>query len=239
MGSVNALAGYIEKRLLELADPENAPAMKAYMKDVQPFLGVSSPKRKELFKEVKAQFGTPDASLWKDAVQELWHGPFREHRYLALHLCHGFKKHLSVSNFPLFLQLSEGVDWWDTSDELSNKIISPLYLKHRELGPHILNLRTSASLWQRRISLLAHIGHKQQMRTEFLRETILMLAHEKDFFIRKAIGWILRDYFRTNPDWVNAFVTSHRDVLSPLSIREALKRSAPADLSPSNQFLYC
>ena len=107
-------------------------------------------------------------------------------------------------------------------DWIAGKIMSLLILEHRELEQELIQWRVDENMWVRRASLLAHLKHKSAANTTLLGETIEMLAHEEEFFIRKAIGWVLREYSKTDPAWVGAFVEMHEVELSSLSKREAM-----------------
>lgn len=217
------LAMEADRLLRVTSDPAKAPGMFAYMKEIQPFLGVSSPERKEISRTLLEKHRDITVDEWHEAVLELWNGPFREHRYLALSLAQSYKRFISPENLQIFVTLSEGCDWWDTTDDLATHVFNPLYLKYRIVEPVLLDFRIKPLLWQRRISLLAHLNHKEKTKFAVLEETIELLAPEKDFFIRKAIGWVLRTLGKTHPDYVAGFLRRFDGRLSPLSVREASK----------------
>ena len=160
---------------------------------------------------------------YEAVIQELWQDEYRENNYQALEIAE-LQKYHSIESFDLSERLVKSAPHWDTLDWLAGKIVSPLVLKHRQLEENLRKWNTNDSFWVRRASLLSHLHHKEELNTALLSEFILRLTHEQEFFIRKAIGWILRDYSYVNPQWVSDFVKKHETKLSGLSKREALKR---------------
>ncbi len=211
-------------RLKDAQDIENAKKMQAYMKTEQFFYGVNSPTRRQIFKEVKKNFKIQAQEEYQKIILELWEGKSREEMYFALDVAENYKNFITLEAFPLFEKLVFTATNWDTLDWICSKLISPLILKNRDLEKILEVWSESENLWVRRASILAHLKHREGTNTEFLSKIIFKLAHEKEFFIRKAIGWILREYSYSNPNWVIEFVKNHEEILSGLSKREALKR---------------
>ena len=211
-------------------DLEKAEGMQAYMKTTQPFYGIQAGPRRKLFKQVVAKgFKNLSREEYEQVIFELWNGHYREDMYQALEVAEHYKAYLNLESWPIYDRLVKSASNWDTLDWIVGKIVSPLVLKHRELEKKLVDWSKDDNFWVRRASLLAHLHHKEYTNTDLLAETILALAHEKEFFIRKAIGWILRDYSYANPEWVEKFVKEHEDELSGLSKREALKQINPSD----------
>lgn len=210
--------------LEQVADPEKAPGMQAYMKTGQPFYGVQAGPRRKAFKIVAKNYKQITREEYKQIIFELWHGRTREEMYQALEVATHYKQYLDLQSWPIYEQLVNTATNWDTLDWIAAGLISPLVLEHKKLEKELVKWSTSNNFWVRRASLLAHLHHKEETNAELLAKTILALAHEKEFFIRKAIGWVLRDYSYTNPEWVVAFVKANQDKLSGLSKREALKQ---------------
>lgn len=218
------MVGALQEALAGAADPEKAPGMQAYMKTSQPFYGVQAGLRRQLFKAVAKQFKAISRAEYKQIIFELWRGQYREDMYQALEVAEHYKRYHDLESWPIYEQLVKTASNWDTLDWVAAKMVSPLVLKHRALEQELINWSQSDNFWVRRASLLAHLHHDEATNTELLAETILRLCHEQEFFIRKAIGWVLRDYSYTNPEWVKAFVKAHQDRLAGLSKREALKQ---------------
>ncbi len=214
----------IRQALAAAADPEKAGPMQAYMKTEQPFYGVPSGPRRKLFKQIAKRHKLPDRGSYEQVVLELWQGEHREEMYQALEAAEYFRAFRTPEAWPLFERLVRTATHWDTLDWIAAKLISPLVLEHREFEQQLRAWAGDENLWVRRASLLAHLHHDEATNTDLLAETILRLAGETEFFIRKAIGWVLRDLSYSRPGWVRQFVESHADELSGLSRREALKQ---------------
>ena len=208
----------------DAADPDKAPKMQAYMKTVQPFYGVQTTERRNILRDVIADAPVRSRVEYDAVVLNLWGGVYREEMYLALDIAERVKAYRDLDSFPLYERLIHESPNWDTLDAVIMSLVSPLVMKHRELEAKLIEWSDSDNFWVRRASLLGHVKHRAATNTELLSATILKLADEKEFFIRKAIGWVLREYSKTDPDWVRAFVAAHDAELSPLSKREALRR---------------
>ena len=205
------------------ADPERAFKMQAYMKTQQAFFGVPAPLRKQLFKQAISEFPVRDAKQYRDAIKALWQGSHREMQYQALEVAEHGKHFRTSEHMPLYEILLDTAENWDTVDWIAISLAGLLIKSQPELRSWLIKWREADNLWLRRAALIAHLKHKQHTDINLLSETTLMLAPEREFFIRKAIGWVLREYSKTNPNWVRAFVQAHRAELSGLSQREALK----------------
>lgn len=214
----------IIQELQQAADPKTAAEMQAYMKTTQPFYGVKAGPRRKNFKQIAKNFKGLTRNEYEQVIFELWHGQHREEMYQALEVAEHYKAYRDLESWLIYDRLVKSATHWDTLDWIAGKIVSPLVLKHRELEEKLVEWSKDDNFWVRRASLLAHLHHKEQTNKELLANTILALAHEQEFFIRKAIGWILRDYSYANPEWVETFVKNHEAQLSGLSRREALKQ---------------
>lgn len=221
---MHPLVEQIKAELQTLADPEIAEGMRAYMKSEQPFYGVKATPRRKSFKTIAKQFKKISFEEYEQTIFELWSGQYREEMYQALEVAEHYKMYRTLESWPIYDRLVRTSPHWDTLDWIAGKIVSLLVLKHRELETKLSEWSHDDNFWVRRASLLAHLRHKEQTNTQLLAETILTLAHEQEFFIRKAIGWVLRDYSYANPTWVANFVAQYENELSGLSKREALKR---------------
>jgi 3-methyladenine DNA glycosylase AlkD len=144
--------------------------------------------------------------------------------YQAIELAQFYKCYHDERAWPLFQKLVYEASHWDTLDWIAGRLISPLVRRYRHFESELIQWTQADSLWVRRAALLAHLHHGNDTNTKLLSETILKLAPEKEFFIRKAIGWVLRDVSAADPQWVKNFVYDHQTKLSGLSRREALKR---------------
>ena len=124
---------------------------------------------------------------------------------------------------PLYEHMIVSGAWWDHVDAVAPRIGALLRSYPEAVRPTVLSWSAREDRWLRRTSVICQVGAKTSTDLELLTAAVLANAGDRDFFLRKGIGWALRDYARTDPDWVRAFVATRADVLSPLSQREALK----------------
>ncbi|MEU7480680.1 DNA alkylation repair protein [Lentzea sp. NPDC042327] len=220
MTAEDVLVDAVRTGLAALADPVKAPQMRAYMKSDMPFLGVPKPGRTALLRTLPR---IDDRNVWFRAVQRLWReAEFREERYVALSLS-GDERFQSAELLPWFDEMVVTGAWWDHVDEIAAKRIGPLLRSEpAAVRPVVLQWSADPDRWRRRTSVICQLGAKAATDTELLTACVDANAGDPDFFLRKGIGWALREYAKTEPDWVRAFVAA-RPGLSPLSRREALK----------------
>jgi len=214
---------FLRSELKKAANPAKAPAMQAYMKTAQPFYGVTSPVRKQILRVARKKFPITNFEEYKSVVWELWSGKYREEMYCALDLAGVYKKFRTDVAMPLYERMLKGATNWDLVDEIAGHLICKLVLNNRKHEAKLKKWARSKNFWLRRTSLLAHLFHREQTNTKLLEGTIVLLIDEKEFFIRKAIGWVLRQYAYTNPKWVKNFVRKYEGRLSGLSKPEAMK----------------
>jgi 3-methyladenine DNA glycosylase AlkD len=212
--------------LAALADPVKAPAMQAYMKSAMPFRGVAAPERGGLLERVMAEHKLPDRVTFTATVLELWRtAEFREERYAAIALSgyRAYRQWQDPDLIPMYEEMIVSGAWWDHVDELAIRRIGPILRGDRaRVTPIMLSWAADRDLWRRRSAIICQVGAKETTDTDLLTRAIEPAIAEPEFFLRKGIGWALRDYARTAPDWVRAFVDNHPE-LSGLSRREALK----------------
>ncbi|MGH8923462.1 MAG: DNA alkylation repair protein [Acidimicrobiia bacterium] len=224
MTGSRSLVAYVQAALGALEDPEKAKPMQAYMKTDMPFYGVPKPERVPIVRELKRRFPPGDAAQYRRNVLALWSLPHREEKYLAIGYARTFSRFVDFEQIGLFEQLIVEGAWWDLVDELASPIVSRVVLNHRQqMGPVLEQWIESPVMWLRRAAIICHNGHKESTNWPQLSDFCLRKAHEKEFFIRKAIGWALREYARVNPDAVQTFLRLHRQQLSGLTYREAAK----------------
>ena len=218
----------IEAALRAHADAQQAVPMKAYMLGQFEFLGIRAGPRRDALKQVLK--GLPKFTGTADELLALAHGlwrlPEREFRYAAIDLLAKHHKWLDVSALPCILQLVMTDPWWDTVDGLAG-VVGDILLRAQasptDVQQHMDACLVHPHLWVRRVAMLHQLGWKAQTDQVRLFRYALALAHEKDFFIRKAIGWALRDHARLQPQAVRLFLQQHSDQLSGLTRREAGK----------------
>ncbi|GAA1927159.1 DNA alkylation repair protein [Streptomyces durmitorensis] len=205
------------------ADPERARQARAYMKDVAPFLGLPSPLRRELDRTVLAGLPRPDETDCTAIALRSWELPEREYAYFAGDYLRRHVEHLSSGFLPVARHLVTTVSWWDTVDALAAHVVGGLVAADPKLRAEMDAWIEDENLWVARTALLHQLRYKDATDTERLFAYCLRQSGHPDFFIRKAIGWCLREYAKTDPDAVRGFVGRERGRFAPLSAREALK----------------
>ena len=220
--SLAPLVSDIRVGLREAADPERAPRMQAYMKSSMPFLGVPMPAVRSITKAA-LRAHPPTLDELEAAVSTLWdEAEFREERYAASGLLATKAGAGRLELVPLYEHLATTGAWWDHVDDLAHRI-ADLHDEHPvETATIVRRWSTAADFWLRRLAIISQLGRKDRVDPALLAEVIEPNIADREFFIRKAIGWALREYARVEPEWVRAFVADHGD-LSGLSRREALK----------------
>jgi 3-methyladenine DNA glycosylase AlkD len=223
------LARYVTAELKRLADPSKAPAMAAYMKTTQPFFGVPTPIRTAMLKQMGDKFAPVDQGSYARSVTALWNLPRREERYCAITFARRYEQFVTPASLPLYARMIREGAWWDFVDEIAVNLIGAVYGNFRaQTRPIIEQWIDDEDMWIRRTALLSHMKHKKQTDAAQLFKHCLKLSHEREFFIRKAIGWALREYSKTDPRAVRAFLTKNRKQLSNLSYAEGSKHLARA-----------
>ncbi|MEU6312014.1 DNA alkylation repair protein [Streptomyces sp. NPDC047014] len=223
----SALADTLLERLAATypaaADPVRAAAMSAYMKEVAPFLGLPAPLRRELSRTVTKNTPRPTEADCAALALGCWRLPEREYHYFAVDYLRRHAGRCSSGLLPVVRHLITTVPWWDTVDLLAAHTVGPLVAADPELAGVMDEWIGSEDLWLARTALLHQLRFKEATDSGRLFAYCRSRAADPDFFLRKAIGWALREYARTDPGAVRAFVAAERAALSPLSAREALK----------------
>jgi 3-methyladenine DNA glycosylase AlkD len=226
MTQSQVLVQAVRDRLAAIGDAGKAPGMQRYMKSELPFRGVAAPERTALGKKLFAAHVLTDEADWRAAALTLWReATYREERYMAIALT-GERRYVAwqvPSVLPLYEEMVVTGAWWDYVDEIASRRVGPLLRGFtEELTPLMYSWATDTDLWKRRTSIICQLQFKEATDTKLLSTAIEANLDDRDFFIRKGIGWALRQFARTEPGWVRAFVDSHPG-LSPLSVREAVK----------------
>ncbi len=204
------------------ANPALAGPMEKYMKNLFVFYGIKSPQRKEIFKAFVKEYGLPPIDELEDTINALWDMPYRECHYVAIDLLEKMPKKLEPKHLPMLEEMLTTHSWWDTVDLIASHQIGGLLKKYPELMPeNTQRWINSDNFWLQRAAILYQLGYHKDTDAERLFRYCRLRAISKEFFIRKGIGWALRQYSYTNPDAVLQFVAENN--LSPLSKREALK----------------
>ena len=203
------------------ADPQKAIPMYAYMKEIDAFYGIPAPLRKQVLRQTLAEFPKDILSDWKTIVIELMRNGKREAFYSAIEIAEKSVKHWDEDAIDTLLEMVHYHSWWDTIDAIAPLIgiYISLFPQHRDR--FISEWMSSGNFWLQRICLLFQKRYKSHTDQKLLFDLCLRLAEEKEFFIRKGMGWALREYSYVNPKAVSAFV--HASPLSALTKKEALK----------------
>jgi len=222
----NDLVTAVRAELRALADPDRAAAMRAYMKSAMPFVGVPGSLRKPLVRRVFAAYPCDSKDDWRSTVRTLWRdATYREERYIAVELA-GHRPYLvwhGPDLLPDYMELIVTGAWWDFTDEIAIRHIGPILAAHRDVVTPVMRAwSTDADRWKRRTSVICQIKAKADTDLALLTDCVEANVDDRDFFLRKGIGWALREHAKTDPAWVRRFVADHPR-LSPLSVREACK----------------
>ena len=208
------------ENLKAVANPNDAVAMKDYMKNKFEFLGVKTPARRKLAKAFFKQ--QTDSVIDWDFINEAWNNPYRELQYAALDYLEIRKKFLTPSDLPRLKKLAQTKSWWDTIDFL-DRLVGSIIARFPETKEIILAWSCDEDFWLRRLAIDHQLLRKEETDTELLEKILVNNLDQTEFFINKAIGWALRDYSKTNPDWVRDFIERHQAEMVALSIREGSK----------------
>jgi len=223
------LISAIRSGLQAAADPVRAAGAQAYMKSEMPSLGVRVPEVRRIVKAAAKELPPGSLAELQSAVLELWRGArWREDRYAAIDLTGLRLAAGQLGMLPLYEEIIRDGAWWDLVDGVSHRLCGLLQTHREDMSPVLLRWSTDQDFWIRRASITAQLGAGAATDRALLAGVIEANLADSEFFIRKAIGWALRDFSAADPDWVRAFVRQHRERLSPLSRREAL-RKLPAD----------
>ncbi len=204
------------------ADPDKAIQMQKYMKDKFVFYGINSSLRKEIFKAHKIQYGLIPEIKTAEIVNWCWEAPEREYQYFAMEFLGKKQKEVPSEIIGLYEHMVTNKSWWDTVDFIAANLVGSYFKQYPDFIESLTSKwLNSGNMWLQRTGLLFQLKYKSEMDVKLLESYIIELALSKEFFIRKAIGWVLREYSKTDAEFVVQFVKENK--LSGLSEREALK----------------
>jgi 3-methyladenine DNA glycosylase AlkD len=214
----------VREALTPLADAQRAAEMRKYMRDQFEFLGIGSVPRRKATAALLRDKRSPNELI--ASASRLWKLPQREYQYIAMDLLGKHRKVFTMKHVEDLLALAQQNSWWDTVDGLAD-IVGDVIRTTRKTNVNAQKKMDAAlrhkNMWVRRIAMLHQLGWGKETDVSRLFDYALELAPETDFFIRKAIGWALRDYARHAPEDVLEFLVLNQDSLSPLTVREAAK----------------
>lgn len=210
------------KKLFEShSNPERAISMSKYMKDQFSFYGITAADRKNLYKDFLKTEKKQDSIDWK-FIDQCYADDHHEFQYLAYEYLLVMKKQLSFEDISLVKDLVMKKSWWDTVDFLA-QVVGNIVLKDSLVDEEMLAWSREENIWVQRIAILYQLRFKEKTNTTQLEQILLNCVGTNEFFINKAIGWALREYSKTNPDWVRDFLEKYQEQMANLSIREASK----------------
>jgi len=212
----------IESEFKNNSNLKNAIAQKQYMKNKFEFFGIKAPKRREIQKPFLIKAYLPPKSELEKIVKTLWQKPQRELYYFVQEFTQKYIKQLEKEDIELLEYLIVNKSWWDTVDFIAVNLVGEYFKKYpQQRDDYIKKWLQSGNIWLQRTSLIFQLKYKTEIDIKLLTNSVQHLLGTKEFFINKAIGWILREYSKTNPDWVLEFV--NKTALSNLSRREAIR----------------
>lgn len=230
MAANAALIRALRRALRAAADPAKAPAMQAYMKSEMPYLGVQTVPLRNAVKPVLAANRLESFEEWRDTLLELWRGArYREERYAAIELAGHpvYRSFQTLDALPLYEEMIVSGAWWDLVDSLASHRIGGLLRGYpAKMKPVLRSWASCADIWKRRAAILAQLGFKRDTDLGLLFACIRPSLGRPEFFLRKGIGWALREHAKTDPRAVIEYVRKHEMRLSPLTRREALRNVA-------------
>lgn len=213
----------IEAVFTKHADAHNAASMKAYLLDQFEFFGIKTPERRAFSKTHHKKYPVKELKELEAIVWECFQLPQREYQYFGIELFSFQRKKWNKSSIELMERCLLTKSWWDSVDHIAAEWLDPYFKMFPEQTKQVTaKWNLSADMWLQRSSIIFQRKYKKATDTDLLSKYIVQHADSKGFFIRKAIGWALREYGKTDPAWVKSFVKNNR--LSSLSEKEALKR---------------
>ena len=211
----------IRNRFEESADQENAVRMAKYMRNLFSFYGIPTPKRKKLYRDILKEEKKMKIVDWK-FLDQCYMDEHREFQYLAADYLIALNDFLTYDDIPKIRKYVKEKQWWDTIDFL-DRVIGDIGLKDTRVDELMLEWSTDEDFWVRRIAIDHQLLRKEKTNAALLEKVIVNNLGSNEFFINKAIGWSLRDYSKTDPEWVRAFLEKYGEQMDKLSVREAGK----------------
>ena len=202
-------------------DEENAIKMSKYMRDLFKFYGIPTPIRKSLYKDLLKEEKAKKTIDW-NFLDKCYEDDYREFQYLALDYIENMQKFLNYDDVPKLYKYIKSKQWWDTIDRF-DRIVGNIAFKDDRINDLMLKWSKDEDFWLRRIAIDHQLGRKDKTNTKLLEQILINNFGSDEFFINKAIGWSLRDYSKTNPDWVKDFLNKYENKMNKISLKEAYK----------------
>jgi 3-methyladenine DNA glycosylase AlkD len=212
----------LEDMFKEMANASVAAGQKAYMRNQFDYYGVKTPERRQIQKELFKKELLPSKHELAELVRTLWELPEREHQYAAQELARKYVRQLEEDDILLYEHMILHKSWWDTVDFIAVNLVGQYFKKYPlKRATYSAKWLASGNIWLQRTALLFQLKYKASLDTQLLGDIIQKLLGSGEFFINKAIGWVLREYSKTNAPWVLQFAGT--TALHPLSKKEALR----------------
>ena len=209
------------EEMIQHKNEEQAQKMSKYMLNKFEYIGIKTPERRKIFKNFFKEYKNEEKIDW-EFVNKCWENKYREFQYIAADYLKNMKDKLTRDDIPKLKQLILKKSWWDTIDNL-DMTIGALALKDSNVNKILLEWSLDENIWLKRIAIDHQLLRKEKTNTELLEKILKNNLGQTEFFINKAIGWALRDYSKTNPEWVKNFIEKNRENMAKLSIKEASK----------------
>ena len=209
------------EKIMKHKNEKEAEKMSAYMLNKFKYIGIKTPERRKIFKNFFKEYKKGEIINW-EFINKCWENEYRELQYSAIDYLKEMVKFLTEKDIPKIKKLIVTKSWWDTVDGI-DVIVGKTALKYPKINKTLIKWSKDKNIWLRRIAIDHQLLRKGKTNTELLSEIIENNLNDTEFFINKAIGWALRDYSKTNPDWVRNFIEKNKDKMSKLSIKEASK----------------
>lgn len=209
------------EEMIQHKNEEQARQMSKYMLNKFEYIGIKTPERRKIFKNFFKEYKNEEKIDW-EFVNNCWENKYREFQYVAADYLKNMKDKLTIDDISEFKRLILEKSWWDTIDNL-DMTIGALALKDSNVNKILLEWSLDENIWLRRIAIDHQLLRKEKTDTELLEKILKNNLGQTEFFINKAIGWALRDYSKTNPEWVKNFIEKNKEKMAKLSIKEASK----------------
>ncbi len=211
----------LRKKLIENSDPELARQMESYMRNKFKFYGLKTPERRKSYHDLIKLEKANKKIDWK-FLDQAWADEHREAQYFVCDYLIALEKYLKFEDIDHIFNYVKSILWWDTIDSLI-KPIGKIGLRDDRVNDLMLAWSKDDDFWVRRVAIEHQLLRKEKMNVELLNAILENNLGSSEFFINKAIGWALRDYSKTNPDWVKTFISKHHTEMATLSIKEGSK----------------
>ena len=209
------------EEMIQHKNEEQAQKMSKYMLNKFEYIGIKTPERREIFKNFFKEYKNEEKIDW-EFVNKCWENKYREFQYVGVDYLKNMKDKLTIDDIPKLKQLILKKSWWDTIDNL-DMTIGALALKDSNVNKILMEWSLDENIWLRRIAIDHQLLRKEKTDIELLEKILKNNLGQTEFFINKAIGWALRDYSKTSPEWVKNFIEENKEKMAKLSIKEASK----------------